>query len=142
MWLMTPHGFVSIVKKGGDEAFEYVARTRDLASIEHVCNLLGIVTTDSIIENQGTDYPFRVYLTKAEVSQYALLSVEDINYSNFKDAAVGARGKDDGYANFLMDVWKAGLDLEPDNWFDRYVRERYGEYEEEDPDTEEGTNNG
>lgn len=108
MWIMTADGFISVVEKplefGGPPIL--LARGRDRESL---VRLFG--DASRIIENKGTDYPFRVITDRDEVKRIAARAIDDINYRNFKDEAKKRRGPE--YAHALMGVWTAMLRLEP-----------------------------
>ena len=108
MWLMTPDGFLSVVAKGGPGVL--MIRARDYDSLS---SFLVAVQGDisRITEGEGTDYPFRIVSSKAEVSEFMMQMVDQIDYSNFKTEAKRVRGKT--FADFLSKVWVAGLMLTP-----------------------------
>lgn len=89
MWIITPIGFFSIVRKREDLATGMLtvrARVRsDLEALRARCPELG-----DIVESPHNDYAFRARGPKAAVGAAIGKLTEDIDYSNFK-AAVGAR---------------------------------------------------
>lgn len=120
MWLMTKHGFFSIVcarasinepqpgwpenRKPHPGLFMVRARLR-----EHLENLhkhwpqLGPVVAD-----RGTDYPYRIFVDRQTTVALVAWLAGGIDYTNFKDAAKDAGGAP-AYLDFLHDVWAAGF---------------------------------
>ncbi len=82
MWLMTKHGFYSIVQKRPGE-FHIRARVR-----EDLENLVGRVPLPGarILDTRSADYPFRIISGKDEVRTVLEFLGETLDYSNFKDA--------------------------------------------------------
>jgi len=108
MWLMTPYGFISAVAKGGKDTL--MVRARDRQSLEHYCDI-NELDYSLITEGEGTDYPFRVVSNEKDVEFYAVWTVRNITYSNFKTEAKRVRGK--AFADFLGEVWSSGWSLTP-----------------------------
>jgi hypothetical protein len=82
MWLMTKHGFYSIVEKN-KETGEFHIRSRvrkDLANlVEHVP-----LTGTEIHNTKSADYPFRLIVGKDEVLAVMEFLGETLDYANFK----------------------------------------------------------
>ena len=104
MWLFTNFGFFSIVQKPEDVAGEMLtvrARVRkDLEALrDKVLPALG-----PIIENAGTDYPYRVRVDRAVFANALAKIALDIDYDNFKDSV----GKEQGDARegLYGEVWR------------------------------------
>lgn len=70
------------------------------------------------IETPMADYPYRVPVTREQLSLHLAAEVDNLNYPNFKDKVVEARGRK--YGEALYAVWVAMLSTEehPRN-FDR-----------------------
>lgn len=99
MWIFTKIGFFSIVQHRDDrDQFLVRSRTRD--------DLVRLVDSISIkrdrIRETGTDYPFRVFITRDEMVTLAQELVAELNYPNFK-AEVGRR--DPSRASLYSRVW-------------------------------------
>ena len=81
MWLMTKHGFYSIVQKKQGE-FHVRARVRkDLENLQERVPLAG----REIQASKETDYPYRLIVGQAEVLKALRFLGETLDYSNFKD---------------------------------------------------------
>lgn len=120
MWLFTDNGFVSAVRKDGSD--NIAVRARDLQSLEELSELAG----KEVIENEGTDYRYRVIVPENVWADYVSNKALDIDYSNFKSRVYDSRGKK--FAKLLGEVWAVmlGADDKPravedehDPWFTR-----------------------
>ena len=113
MWVMTEHGFVSIVEKPEDrDAGTLTVRARDVQHLVEFCSVVddsAASLEETIIETEETDYPYRAVLTREEVATALWQLTMDIDYSNFKTRAKRTTGE--RYERFLMRVWSAGLSL-------------------------------
>ena len=121
MWIYTPTGFVSAVSKSKTSA-TLTVRARDRQSLDELVQLSGAKATIG----DGTDYPYRVVVSR-EIFKYWLdRQIEDLDYSNFKNEAAAVRGYD--YAHVLGRVWSANLDLEDQESAQHYVAlsQRFG----------------
>lgn len=102
MWIITPIGFFSIVRKPDDVTSGTLtvrARVRaDLEALRALCPELG-----DIAESPHNDYRFRASGPKAAVGAALARLTEDIDYDNFK-SAVGARQGHER-AHLYHDVW-------------------------------------
>lgn len=110
MWIITPMGFFSVVRKPGDEAAGMLtvrARVRgDLdAPREQFLPSLG-PTQESAVN----DYRFRAVAPQADVAAAMARMVEAIDYDNFKDEV--ARRKGTAWAHQYHNVWVALLPLQ------------------------------
>lgn len=104
MWVTTQDGFTSAVLKQG----KFQLRARDRESLQRM-GFKG----KRIVTGVGTDYPFRVYLTKREYKRIVCRQIDAIDYSNFKSRVLTSRGR--RYSDALHDVWTAMLKVEPKN---------------------------
>jgi hypothetical protein len=110
MWLVTETGFISVVqKKTSDERL--TVRSRDPHSLLAVCEKLGLDPVQKISLTLDTDYPYRMWLTREQVQDFVVDSVENIDYSNFKDRITDRRGR--VWHDALMNVWCSLLAVEP-----------------------------
>lgn len=89
MWLMTPLGFFSIVRKPGD--VHLTVRSRERADL-HALRERYLPSLTPTVTGAGTDYPHRATCT-AEAWGSALASMaHDIDYSNFKSTVASRQG--------------------------------------------------
>lgn len=80
MWLMTQHGFYSIVQK---QPREYQVRARVRRDLE---NVLGLMEWEhDIIEGEGTDYPYRIKIPRYQLLDLLARFGGEIDYDNFKN---------------------------------------------------------
>lgn len=79
MWLMTQHGFYSIVEKQG--ACQVRARVR--RDLENILGMMGWAY--DIIEGEGTDYPYRIKIPRYKLLELLLRFGSEIDYRNFKN---------------------------------------------------------
>jgi hypothetical protein len=80
MWLMTKHGFYSIVQKKPDE---YHVRSRERRDLENL--IKGVPLPDSrIVDTPDADYACRIVTDGATVLAILAFLGRTLNYSNFK----------------------------------------------------------
>ena len=114
MWIFLPGGFVSVVHKDCPPHYVLV-RARSRAHLNSFFEPLPSRERRSVQErvraHEGTDYQFRVSVPRATLKRVLAVHVEDLDYSNFKNAAErlvplsspqGAR-----WIGALHDVWSA-----------------------------------
>ena len=104
MWIFTETGFISAVDNGHVPG-KLAVRARDKESLA----ILAAVTDQEIKQSERSDYPYRVYVTKEEFSDYILAHIETLDYSNFKDRVYKTRGSI--FARACGRVWEAMLDV-------------------------------
>jgi hypothetical protein len=112
MWIMTDGGFISVVQKKKSDEFLTV-RARDPQSLRAVCRVLELDPAKEIIKSSNTDYGYRVFLTRGQVTRYLSSCVAGLDYSNFKDRVTKTRGE--VWHEALMDVWVAMLSVAPNS---------------------------
>jgi hypothetical protein len=101
MWLMTKHGFYSIVQKKPGE-FHIRARVRkDLENLVERVPLAGAV----IRANQGTDYAFRIVTGQDDVLKVMQFLGDTLDYSNFKNT-VGRTPDQQAKHGAYASVWQ------------------------------------
>ena len=105
MWIYTPTGFISAVAKRSNPT-QLTVRARDRQSLDELVALTGEKATIG----EGTDYPYRVVVSRELFKFWLDSQVDDIAYSNFKDEAHKVRGYE--YASVLGRVWSDNLALE------------------------------
>jgi hypothetical protein len=106
MWLLTSVGFFSVVRKLGEADLTVRARSRsdlEALSTEYLPSL------GPIIEGAGTDYPYRAHASPDFLAAAVARIVEDIDYSNFKNAVAERQGPD--RAHIYGEVWGVLLRL-------------------------------
>lgn len=126
MWLVTPIGFFSIVQKPGDKkngTLTVRSRVRsDLAALkQHYLPGLGLIQ-----ESHDTDYRFRAFAPRGEVSAALSRQVDDLDYSNFKSEVAKKQGHK--RASLYHQVWDVLYHLQTDPAFaeKESVAESYG----------------
>ena len=80
MWLMTKHGFYSIVQK---KAGEFHLRSRVRKDLENLVERVPL-SGAKILSTKEADYPFRIIVGKDEVLAVMECLGETLDYSNFK----------------------------------------------------------
>jgi len=105
MWIFTETGFISAVRtsRGSDEL---KVRSRDRLSLEP----LALLTGAEIIKTPNVDYPYRVFITPAQLQQFLASTVDSLEYDNFKSQVYATRGYD--FAHALSTVWSTMHDVE------------------------------
>lgn len=93
MWLCLNKGFLSIVRKG--DCFVVRSRVKD-----HISSYFPM---NEILENLGTDYQFRTFITKKEFEDFLKIIPDEISYDNFKDSV-----EDGKLHKFYGDIWSFG----------------------------------
>lgn len=98
MWLFSETGFVSAVQHR-DDPEKFIVRARDRESLEPLAKF----ARTKIVSNQGTDYPFRVFVSRKRFGQWAAKQIEKLTYTNYKSKMHQTRGAD--FCDALHDVW-------------------------------------
>lgn len=106
MWIFTTGGYVSAVQDKNDPDI-LVIRARDRQSLETLADgaeLVGEVERPVIIRGAGTDYPYRLSVSRAAFIAWVAHEITHyLTYKNFKDAAEGALGKP--WHDTLSAIW-------------------------------------
>ena len=123
MWIFTQDGYISAVAKGPADK-PIVARARDRQSLEVLADM-----ADAEIEfTPLADYQYRVYVTRDMLTEFLALSVEALDYTNFKDRIAVTRGHEFHHA--CGDVWVAMNEIKDDEareyYAERYATRRRG----------------
>lgn len=107
MWIFTPFGFFSIVKKRGDK--ELCIRARAKEDLEALKKRY-LPASGNIIYTEKADYPYRMYGSVEDVSNALFEITADIEYDNFKSEVMRTQGykRESVYAR----VWSVMLDVE------------------------------
>jgi hypothetical protein len=97
---MTSVGFFSVVRKHGETDLTVRARVRgDLEALGEKC----LTTLGRIEAGGGSDYPYRARISSKDLADAVARMVEDIDYSNFKDAVADRQGLE--RAHVYGEVW-------------------------------------
>ena len=80
MWLMTQHGFYSIVQK---EPGVYHVRSRERQDIENLVARVPLPTAH-IIESSDSDYAVRILVDRTAVDAILAFFARTLDYDNFK----------------------------------------------------------
>jgi len=99
MWIFTPTGFVSAVKKPQDKGLISL-RARDHVSLEPIATEFGT----EIINTPFGDYPWRTFVTQEQFVKWVSDQAASLNYSNFKSQA-HRKSQSAKFINALHDVW-------------------------------------
>jgi hypothetical protein len=113
MWIMSRHGFFSVVKKPSCAPDELEVRARCRKDLEVLKKQTG--SKSKILTNAGTDYPFRIVMRQEIWAKFLADEAMEINYANFKDEVLfgksetqrGRKHRHDVY----FEVWRALLSL-------------------------------
>jgi ADP-ribose pyrophosphatase YjhB (NUDIX family) len=107
MWLITPFGFFSVVRKPGDAHLTVRARVAaDLDALRsRYAPALGPTVTGA-----GTDYPYRATIDPDAWADALARMGRDIDYANFKDEVKRRQGS--ARAHAYAKVWSALTGLE------------------------------
>lgn len=107
MWLFTPFGFFSVVRKRGDPRLTVRARAAgdlDALRASHAPSL------SPTLAHAGTDYPYRATIAPEAWADAAASIARAVDYANFKDEVKSRQGTD--RARAYAQVWEALLALE------------------------------
>lgn len=98
MWLFTETGFVSAVVHYEDPDV-LVVRARDRASLTDMATQFD----KQIFETPRNDYPYRVFMSKHQMSEWMHATIMDADYTNYKNRMHMVR--DEKFVDALHDVW-------------------------------------
>jgi hypothetical protein len=84
MWITTTKGFFSIVKYDGDTT-HFIVRSRVKGDIE------AMWPDARVVSWPDRDYAYRARIPIGQVAEAIDLAVQDISYSNFKNAVIDKR---------------------------------------------------
>ena len=79
MWLMTQHGFFSIVRNDADR---YYVRARVKADLENLNRLMG--WDGEVLEWPSADYRYRLVVSRPDMLALLAAIGEAVDYGNFK----------------------------------------------------------
>jgi hypothetical protein len=110
MWLITPVGFFSIVRKPGDlAAGTLTVRARSREDLEALAATLP--SLGPIADRGGTDYPYRARVPRDALAEAFAAMLRGIDYPNFKDVVAARQGPE--RAATYGEVWSTLLALTP-----------------------------
>jgi len=103
MWLITPVGFFSVVRKPTDTRKKTLTvRSRVRTDLEAL-RAEYLPELSDIEESEVNDYRFRATAPKAAVAAAMARLIEDLDYANFKDEVRRRQGAE--RAHLYHDVW-------------------------------------
>lgn len=104
MWIFTTQGFVSAVQHK-DDPTTMMVRARERSHLET------LFPNQALVELAPADYPFRVFLPKADFVAWLTEQAEAIDYPDFK-SAIPHSHLGDRYYQACSRVWSLMHDLE------------------------------
>jgi hypothetical protein len=105
MWIITAHGFYSVVQKPEDVANGTVTiRARVRADLEALGAYLP--TMGAIVDSVETDYRYRIVAPRADFSSAVAAMANEIGYDNFKSAVAARQGPEraEVYSSLWLDL--------------------------------------
>lgn len=110
MWLITPFGFFSVVRKPTDvRTGTLTVRARVRADLEQL-KARYLPELGAISESGVTDYRCRAVAPQSAVAQAMARLVTELDYDNFKNAVAQRQGQ--ARANLYHDVWSVLYELQ------------------------------
>lgn len=108
MWLFTVYGFFSVVqsaeKKKGQKGPMMMIRGRDADEMYCLRSAFPFLKKYRTAINDGTDYKYRIVISKADWIKLSAELAKEIDYPNFKDEAAKVDASP-GYCHRLMQMW-------------------------------------
>lgn len=113
MWVITPdQGFFSAVQKDPTKPNELTIRARAREDLERLTKLPSLRKyRNKIVEGEGTDYGYRIVVTRRRWQKALVVMAQGIDYINFK-TAVGLRFSQ-ARASIYSRVWSALYAIQP-----------------------------
>lgn len=103
MWLITPIGFFSIVRKPHDDKQGTLTIRARVATDLEALRIHYLPELGSVSASNFSDYKFRASAPRKAVMRAMAMMVESICYDNFKNEVVRQQGAD--RAHLYHDVW-------------------------------------
>jgi hypothetical protein len=103
MWLITPVGFFSVVRKPMDIKNKTLTVRARVRSDLEALKAQYLPELGSIQESKVNDYRYRAVAPQATVAAAMAHLIEDLDYANFKDEVKKRQGAD--RAHLYHDVW-------------------------------------
>jgi hypothetical protein len=95
MWLFTSEGFISVVADRNDpKTGNLLVRSRDRQHLEK------LFPNAEIFSKTPSDYKWRAWISRSDVSRLMQSQVDSLNYTNFKNSI-----PDDKYHDACIGVW-------------------------------------
>lgn len=117
MWLFTPRGFFSAVRKPDDAKDDMLTiRARDKADLEQLADLLPEAVPYA---KKYSDYPWRIRIPQKDWALALARMALEIDYDNFKDEVKRTQGS--SRAGTYGQVWSVMLQVDP-----TYKKTSYG----------------
>ena len=107
MWLFTPIGFFSAVRKPGEHLL--TVRARSPGDLENLRDTY-MPELSPTQEHGGTDYPYRARISPSAFGLGLMAVADDLTYSNFKNEVAARQGHT--RAHVYGKVWQDLLKLE------------------------------
>ena len=98
MWIQFNNAFLSIVENRNNK-LELLVRARIKGDIEK------IFPEADVFEDDGADYKYRAFISKAKVAARMMLKMTEINYDNFKNSVKEIERKN-AYSNVWVELRK------------------------------------
>lgn len=113
MWLMTKHGFYSVVlakldpkqPSRGSDPDTVMVRARMRKHLEALAEVNPAMAEFDIVESEQTDYRYRIICPREVWATTHARLLDDLDYPNFKSACERRYGYNDPYCQKLHDVW-------------------------------------
>jgi hypothetical protein len=123
MWIFATTGFYSSVCPRSDggrgaeiETDKIMVRARVRGHMEALQARFPAMGEIELIETPHADYRYRIIVPKQAWADAVAVMISEQEYTNFKNAAAGAQGPDDGgYVHALHDVWSVMHTLQQRN---------------------------
>ncbi|WP_322470172.1 hypothetical protein SOM08_05205 [Hydrogenophaga sp. SNF1] len=103
MWLITPVGFFSVVRKPTDIKNKTLTVRARVRSDLEALKAQYLPELGSIQESKVNDYRYRAVAPQAAVAAAMTRLIKDLDYANFKDEVKKCQGAD--RAHLYHDVW-------------------------------------
>jgi hypothetical protein len=104
MWLCLRQGFFSLVRNSRGPG--KVLRARNAKHMTRIKHAFSGFHACTIIHTLDSDYPYRIVITNRQAEQFMLWTVDQIDYTNFKDAVADVASEAHcPYLGFLHEVW-------------------------------------
>lgn len=103
MWLITPVGFFSMVRKPTDTKTQTLTVRARVRSDLEALKAQYLPELGEIQDCAANDYRFRAVASQAAVAQAMARLVQDLDYSNFKDEVARRQGR--SRSDLYHDVW-------------------------------------
>ena len=95
MWIFLNNSFLSIVENRNNKE-ELLVRSRIKGDIDK------IFSDSNVFELENSDYKYRLYIKKSEVSEKIKDIIQNINYDNFKNSI--SKNEDKRHSSYI-NVW-------------------------------------